>query len=200
MDRVRTLSICRKEPVPTPSPVENPTSEERFDSLFNSHHDIVYRYCVRRLGVVDADDAAADVFAVAWRRIDDMPSNDLTRAWLIGVAYKVVGNRYRSRRRQLRLWTRLVNVRDSLGDAEGSRDVSDDDIQRLHAALGRLSTADQELLRLSAWDGLSRVEIAQVLNLSENAVDQRLFRARSRLKDLLDRSGNNSAQHREATT
>ena len=175
-------------------------AEKRFDSLFNSHHDSVYRYCVRRLGLADAEDAAADVFAVAWRRIEDVPSGDLTRAWLIGVAYKVVGNRCRARRRQTRLWTRLLNVRDNRGDYHESREIPDAEIQRVHTALSELSITDQELLRLSAWDGLSRVEIARVLGISENAVDQRFHRARSRLRDRLGRPEDNSRERREART
>ena len=54
-----------------------------------------------------------------------------------------------------------------------------------------MSSNDRELIRLSSWDGLSRGEIAQVLGINENAVDQRLYRARTRLKSrmaLLDGS------------
>jgi DNA-directed RNA polymerase specialized sigma24 family protein len=36
-----------------------------FDALFESHYDSVVRYCLRRLGPADAEDAAAEVFAVA---------------------------------------------------------------------------------------------------------------------------------------
>jgi DNA-directed RNA polymerase specialized sigma24 family protein len=39
------------------------------------------------------------------------------------------------------------------------------------------------LLRLSSWDGLSNAEIATVIGIKQNAVDQRLFRARARLRE-----------------
>ena len=45
-----------------------------------------------RSGFTDAEDAAADVFAVAWRRIEDMPEGDAKKAWLFGVAHRVVGS------------------------------------------------------------------------------------------------------------
>jgi len=79
----------------------------RFDRLFDDHYRAVYRYCVRRVGIADAEDATADVFAVAWRRLDEMPEDASTRAWLYGVAYRVVGNQYRTRLRNLRLIARL---------------------------------------------------------------------------------------------
>ena len=45
---------------------------------------------------------------------------------------------------------------------------------------------EDELLRLSSWDGLSNAEIAAVMGLKQNAIDQRLFRARSRLRERFD--------------
>jgi len=151
-----------------------------FDSLFKSHHDAVLRYCVRRLGPSDAEDAAAEVFAVAWRRLDEVPTGEPARAWLIGVAYKVVGNRYRSRRRTTRLRERLQSETPEPAD-------SDVEVQSIHLAMDELSPTDRELIRLSSWDGLSRSEIAQVLGIRVNAVDQRLHRARTRLKTHFDR-------------
>lgn len=48
-------------------------------------------------------------------------------------------------------------------------------------ALSRLSEADQEILRLSAWEGLSNREAAAALGISADAADQRLSRAKQRL-------------------
>ena len=70
----------------------------RFDPLFEDHYQAIYHYCLRRVGTPDAEDATAEVFAVAWRRLHDLPEGEATRAWLYGVAYRVVGNQYRSRR------------------------------------------------------------------------------------------------------
>ena len=169
-------------------------SSLRFDPLFEAHYDAIFRYCVRRLGRSDAEDAAADVFAVAWRRLDEMPEGDTGRAWLFGVAYRVVGNQYRSRWRRTRLSNRLVAS--SIDSSRTQVEVSpSDEIEILRKALDGLGSADQELLRLSAWDGLSRGEIAHVLGIRENAVDQRLHRARSRLKTRLDRLNAESPNH-----
>ena len=156
----------------------------RFDSLFATHHQVVYRYCVRRLGLIEAEDAVADIFAIAWRRLDAIPAGDSSRAWLIGVAYKVVGNRFRSRQRRKRLAQRLQSEQVVTRDITDSPDV---DTHLIHQALDELSRTDRELIRLSSWDGLSRPEIAQVLGINVNAVDQRLHRARSRFKAQFDR-------------
>jgi RNA polymerase sigma-70 factor (ECF subfamily) len=169
--------------VPNQGAIGQPLDRQQlFDSVFESQYDSVSRYCLRRLGRADGEDAAAEVFAVAWRRLDEVPTGDATRAWLLGVAYRVVGNHYRGRRRRARLSARLL--------AEGPGPSADDlgeEIRLLHVALDSLREGDRELLRMASWDGLDRREIAAVIGIKENAVDQRLFRARQRLKDRLDR-------------
>lgn len=155
-----------------------------FDRLFGDHHQSIYRYCVRRLGPTDAEDATAEVFAVAWRRIDEMPDGAVTRSWLFGVAYRVVGNQFRSVRRRANLTRRMVAQQAIDTPFPGSGDPVAD---RVLEALSLLKFDDAEVLRLSFWDGLSRHEIAEVLRVRENTVDQRLFRARARLRAQLDK-------------
>lgn len=158
----------------------------QFDVLFESHYDSVYRYCLRRLGAAEAEDAAAEVFAIAWRRSDQMPGLQVERAWLLAVAYRVVGNHYRGRRRRALLVGRLTSTSPSSDVAQ-----TDGDFRLVHLALQALRPADRELLRLASWDGLTREEIAEVMGISTNAVDQRLHRARARMKDRLERISEN---------
>ena len=54
-------------------------------------------------------------------------------------------------------------------------------------ALASLSPADQELLRLVAWEELGNQQIAAVLGITPNAVAIRLHRARARFADALAR-------------
>jgi RNA polymerase sigma-70 factor (ECF subfamily) len=168
--------------------------ELSFDPLFEAYYGEIYRYCLRRLGRDDAEDATADVFAVAWRRIGEMPEGEMRRSWLYGVAYHVIGNQYRGRRRRSRLTARLAGTRAEPSQSDGSAGEFED----LLDALGRLSQTDQELLRLWAWEGLTRAEMARVLGINENAVDQRLHRARARLKAHYDRLTRTSITPEEA--
>ncbi|MGB7861077.1 MAG: sigma-70 family RNA polymerase sigma factor [Acidimicrobiia bacterium] len=178
----------RKACVIKPS-ASGPRSESSasFEYLFSAHYLAIYRYCVRRLGFADAEDAAAEVFAVAWRRLDDVPDDDQSRAWLYSVAHRTVSNQYRSRARRSKLSHRLESTaHDDRFDAFIDEHA---DFEQLYTALDQLGRADRELLILSSWDGLTRTEIAQVLHIRENAVDQRLHRARKRLKEKLGRFG-----------
>jgi RNA polymerase sigma-70 factor (ECF subfamily) len=101
---------------------------------------------------------------------------------LYAVARRVLANQRRGRGRRERL-TALLRV-DDVATPEAAGEDRDGPA---FAALATLAPADQELLRLVAWEELGNREIAQVLGISANAVAIRLHRARSRFAAALDR-------------
>jgi RNA polymerase sigma-70 factor (ECF subfamily) len=147
--------------------------EARFRSIFESHYQAVLAYALRRVVEADAHDAVAETFLVGWRRLDDMPPH-AELPWLLGVARRTLANQRRSRVRASRLAERLSGA--SSRDAE-----ADTPHGEIAEALQRLRPLDREVLLLTAWDGLTHREIADVFGCSENAVAIRLHRARSRL-------------------
>jgi RNA polymerase sigma-70 factor (ECF subfamily) len=46
--------------------------DARFTSMFERYYNEVLAYCARRGERSEAEDATAEVFAVAWRRIDEI--------------------------------------------------------------------------------------------------------------------------------
>jgi DNA-directed RNA polymerase specialized sigma24 family protein len=59
----------------------------RFDALFDAHRLDIASYCSwRTASRTDAEDAVAEVFLVAWRRIESVPAGDAARAWLYAAA------------------------------------------------------------------------------------------------------------------
>ncbi len=161
--------------------------ETRFDRIFDRHHDAVQRYCLRRLPWHEVNDVVAEVFLVAWRRIDEAPeSRELP--WLYGIAKNVIRNAHRARHRQERLRTK-VSAQGGL-TSEPSAEVHvvrNVEEQTVLDALATLRHADQELLRLKCWEQLSNGEIAAVLGVSTHAVDMRINRARGQLERALAR-------------
>src|SRR5262245_53244355 len=72
----------------------------RFDALFETYKLDVSAYCSWRLGSpADTEDAVAEVFLVAWRRLDDAPPDGAAKVWLFAIARRVVANQRRSRQR-----------------------------------------------------------------------------------------------------
>jgi RNA polymerase sigma factor (sigma-70 family) len=157
-------------------------AQAQFEQLYRRHAGRVLAYALRRTSPAVADDVVADVFLVAWRRLDDMPADEL--AWLLGVARRVLANRRRGDRRATALHDRLAfEHRDVTGDPSGGGAAGDagdagDVDERVLTALDRLAERDRELLMLIAWEGLSHTEVAQVLGVRRGTVAVRLHRAR----------------------
>lgn len=157
-------------------------SRMRFEAAFRDHYDDVLAYALSRAGSEAARDAAAATFLVAWRRREELPEQP--RAWLLGVCRRTLADERRTAERYASLIRKLAAQRESLeaepdraGDLEGEDEVL--------GALATLRSADQELLRLVAWEGLTNAEIAVVLGCSRLAVGVRLHRARQRLRAAL---------------
>jgi RNA polymerase sigma-70 factor (ECF subfamily) len=132
----------------------------------------------------DAADVVAEVFLVAWRRLDDVPSAEGGRLWLYGVARNALANQKRSERRRERLAEQL---RWQLPAAVQSVTPLPPETGTIRAALDRLGSEDQEILRLAGWEELTPGEIAIVLGISQVAARSRLHRARRRLRAALQR-------------
>ncbi|MEX0864956.1 MAG: sigma-70 family RNA polymerase sigma factor [Acidimicrobiia bacterium] len=173
----------------------------RFEALAEMVFDPLQRYLRRRLGPEDAADVLSDTLLVIWRRLDEVPTDD-PLPWCYGVARRTMANHRRGRRRHLQLVTRL-EAEPAPPPVEVGVDDGDPD---LIEALDRLRAADQEILRLWAWEGLEPRELAPVLGLTVNAATIRLSRARKKLAAALaprdvgqDRavSGQESVRHTE---
>jgi RNA polymerase sigma-70 factor (ECF subfamily) len=152
----------------------------RFDALFRAHHGDMVAYCGRRSATAsDAQDAVAEVFLTAWRRLDDVPAGDAARAWLFATAARVIANQRRATRRRAALEDRLAGER-AAGAPEPFASGPADEL--VHAALRRLPPGDREVLLLAEWDGLRPGEIAAVLGCRAVTARGRLHRARRRFQ------------------
>jgi RNA polymerase sigma-70 factor (ECF subfamily) len=158
----------------------DPERGQRFEALYVEHYSTIYAYVYRRLSDSPSDvpDAVAEVFSIAWRRLDSVPAGVDGRLWLYGTARHVVLNDWRRRRRRLRLFDRLKGVVQGRPIVD---DTADSDEFWLVQAIARLPAADQEVLRLVRWEGNSHAEAAQILGCSVNAVALRLRKATARL-------------------
>ncbi len=177
-----------RQPFPGPQDAE-------IERIFRQHHPDVETFCRLRCATdADAADAAAEVFAVAWRRRKLLLRVDRPLAWLYGVSRKVISNQRRSNARQVRLRERLAQQPSAPQEPDGCDPRLDD----LEATLLQLSELDRELIRLSTFEELSSAEIAPVLSIPPERVNSRLYEARRRLRQHLERQQTASARKRSA--
>jgi RNA polymerase sigma-70 factor (ECF subfamily) len=169
----------------------------QFDALFLATQRRIFAYLLRRgTPPTDIDDIVADVYVVAWRRFDQVPSDDPV-PWLIAVARNVLRNRQRTRRRDDALLKRLRSQ--PPGD-QAAVDATSNDIAAVQHALAGLSEADRELLQLAVVEELSPAQIGVALGCKSVTARVRLHRARTRLRASLEGSATNTNGDREADT
>lgn len=159
--------------------------DSNFRSLYDTHRAAIQRYCFRRLPASDANDAVAEVFLVAWRRMSDAPMGDGELPWLYGIGRNVVANARRSARRSTRLGVRLAGVSPPSDPGPEVLVVRNTLEREALEALARLRPGDQEIIRLRTWEELPNEQIASILGLSVRAVESRLTRARRKLERML---------------
>jgi RNA polymerase sigma-70 factor (ECF subfamily) len=154
-------------------------AEAWFARLYAEHWDSVLSYALRRAsGPEDAADVVADTFLVAWRRAADVPAGSQARAWLYGVARRVLANQRRGGRRRDALVERLRNdlVAEIFSEQAPVGETA------VMEALGRMREEDREVLLLAGWEQLEPAEIAVALGISAVAARSRLHRARRRFR------------------
>jgi len=154
-----------------------PDRAARFRRVYADNYRSLVAYARRRTSNADdAADVVAETFLVTWQRLDDIEGSDRPLPWLYGVARNVILNQQRGDRRRERLAERLrfelAPISTDPPEAEAT--------SAAHEALAFLSESDREVLRLSAWEGLSPAEMAAVLNCSPGTARVRLLRARRR--------------------
>lgn len=160
---------------------------ERFEAVYRRLYAPLCGYVLRRVSSPDeAAAAVAETFMTLWRRLDDAPTGDAIRPWTYGIARRVIANHLRGERRRSALTERLAN--DLASVSEGSSDPADAVAVRsqLREALAGLSEGDREVLRLTAWEGLTTDELAVALGVRSAAARLRLHRARRRLQSALN--------------
>ncbi|MBU0638962.1 MAG: sigma-70 family RNA polymerase sigma factor [Planctomycetes bacterium] len=145
------------------------------------------RVCYRLLGWrQDIEDVVQDVFLVALRGLPDFRGDSRIETWLTRVAV----NTCRSHLRRRALWLRVRAVlrceRQESAASPAEHDLARHErVGQVQRALRRLPARDREVLVLRYLEGLPVAELAAVLEVSHNAVEVRLSRARKRLKSEL---------------
>jgi RNA polymerase sigma factor (sigma-70 family) len=126
-----------------------------FDACFQANYGHVLAYALRRSGDrAAAEDVAAETFLVAWRRLEQLPADQLP--WLLATVRNVLLNEHRSSRRRDRLAARVAAEPAASASDRGSDVVR----ERVRTALARLSERDREALLLTSCDGLDHRQAA----------------------------------------
>jgi RNA polymerase sigma-70 factor, ECF subfamily len=166
-----------------------PSEDAAVTALVQEYAGALYRvaYSVLR-NAADAEDAVQEAFMRVLRHREQLAEVRDHRVWLIRIVWNVVLDRKRrvKARPETDDVTELARVLPSKGLTAEQLASAAEHHARVLGCVEQLPAKEREVLQLSAFDELSSVEIAAVLNISESSVRSRLFRARNLMAELLD--------------
>jgi RNA polymerase sigma factor (sigma-70 family) len=167
-------------------------SQRAFTEIMRRHQTPIFRL-IRGL-VGDADEAldlTQDCFVSVYSHLKKYDGERPLRAWLSRIAINKCRD-WRRRRQVRQLFTfgavasddELHAVSDDAPSAYASASAKLE-LARLDAAIGGLPSSLREVLLLRTVEDLSQAEAASALSISGKAVETRLYRARTRLAEIL---------------
>lgn len=173
---------------------------DAFAGLVERHQERLLRLCERLLGdVEEARDAAQEVFLKAYRKAAEVEPRGQVYTWLYRIAVNHCLNKLR--RRRLVRFLRFGAADEAGGEetlsfepADGGASPEEAMAARRRWALTRraidqLPENQRAVLVLVRFEGMAYKQVAEVLGITEGAVESRLFRAMRRLDAAQDSAG-----------
>ena len=154
---------------------------EEFALLVDKYKDRIFALVYAKVGQFqDAEDLTQDVFLEAYKNLSTLRRWDNFYPWLYSIASNQCKNFHRAQKRQVvtaHLARQDDNHRmDMHAHSEKLRN------ERVHDALASLPEMHRQVLVLRYMAGMKSKEIAETLRVSPNTINQRLMRARAKLK------------------
>lgn len=171
-------------------------ARDDFERFVQTHEPTVRRLAGRLLGWGgDVDDAVQEVLIAVLRHRSRFRGDADIRTWLTRIAI----NACRAQQRKRRAWWRLLGRAADNGQvATGFADAGtaaasspesamhrDETARTVQAAVAKLAPNAREVIVLRYLEELDVDDIAEILDLSRNAVEVRLTRARRELERIL---------------
>ena len=162
--------------------------EEALAALVDQYATTLYRVAYSVLhNQSDAEDAVQEAFLRVLRHRETLGEIRDHRVWLIRIVWNIVLDR--KRRSKTRPETDdiadLARVLPANGLSAEDCAAASQHHAHVLACVEKLPAREREVMMLSAFEELSSVEIAAVLEVTESSVRSRLFRARNLLAELL---------------
>jgi RNA polymerase sigma factor (sigma-70 family) len=168
---------------------------EAFEELVTRHQHRVVGTAARMLGsAAEAEDIGQQVFLRVWKSAGRYQPSAKFTTWLMTITRNLVFNELRRRQR-----AHLVSIESAQEDTTAHQFADDDAVgpseklvdaelqEAIDAAIASLPEKQRLAIVLRRYEGMSYEEIANVLATSVAAVTSILFRARSELKEKLQK-------------
>ena len=165
------------------------------NDLMERHATPVFHFLCRMVGNEDdANDLAQETFVRVFKSRGRFRTNEKFSTWLHTIAANLARNhfRWRSRHPNISLEAESVETEQTPGSMLPSdapppdeQAVTEERVNDVRAAVGKLSEDLREAIVLCEWEEFSMAEAADILETTPKAVESRLYRARRHLRERL---------------
>lgn len=165
--------------------------EQGFESMVHAYSKDLYRYgyWLSKDSAI-AEDLVQETFLRAWRAIDSLNDAKAAKSWLFTILRRENARRFEKKSAQAELTTlddEMVEVFATVDD-----DFANMDNMAVRAALRQIPASYAEPLVLQVIGGYSCDEIATIIDAKPGAVMTRVFRARQKLRKILEEDDSSS--------
>jgi RNA polymerase sigma-70 factor (ECF subfamily) len=166
---------------------------EAYGVLVLRHQDRLFSAMVHVTGSrAEAEDVLQDAFVQAFLKLATFQRTSAFYTWLYRIAFNLAASRRRRRRPEISVEeARELGGSDPIAaEADASEKVErEEGIERVRAAMLRLSEEHRAILVLRELEGCCYESIAEILRLPVGTVRSRIHRARAQLRDILQEGG-----------
>jgi RNA polymerase sigma-70 factor (ECF subfamily) len=158
--------------------------ETAFATLVDRHYSLVFRLSARVLGnAADAEDVTQEAFVKLWRSPPVLRNQAALKGWLVRVARNLAIDRLRRARNTSDSELELLVDTSTAPDGHLRHGQAADEVS---AALAQLPERQRTALQLTYFEALGNQETASIMEVSVEAVESLLSRARRSLRTLLN--------------
>lgn len=160
--------------------------EAAFEGLVRCHYEQIYRWALARTGDRDeADDVTQEALVRLHRHIGSFDGKSAFSTWLYQVTRSAAADLHRKRVRRERLALRVKHESSATEvDLRGDEETTDERRagELVKVFLEKLSERQREVFDLVDLQGLSAVEVSEMLKMEPVTVRSHLFRARKAIR------------------
>lgn len=160
--------------------------ERKLLNMYEDDYNKLVRYTYAHIGnLQDAEDLAAEAFIKAFKSLDQYQERGIPmRAWLFRIAHNLMVDHLRGKNRYptVSLPAELVGEEDPEREAEANLQI-----EEVRKAIKYLTPAQQEVISLRFFAGLSAKEIGAIMGKRAGAVREMQAAALRSLREILSK-------------
>lgn len=153
--------------------------------LYKIYYKPMYNVSLRLIGnETDAEDVMQEAFLNAFRKIDSYEGKVSFGAWL----KKIVINRSLDHLKKKKIHFEEINDRLNIADEPIWMEMEQEKLENLRDAMKKLPEKYRVIINLFLVEGFGHDEIAEMLQISNSSSRILFFRAKQKLKELLQQN------------